>query len=160
MDFKTFERNTRDASYEANLSKEAKITKVFTDWCDKNGWAYRINPTDSELNLRGSDITIGNKTTGRRLHIDLKGCMSRFPTVALSYERSYDGVHWNKVFDSSKVTNYYCFICVDSGDIGFLSKDEIVANLANYKKTESKPGTSGHYQRLVLIDKADLKPAI
>lgn len=151
MDFRTFERSTRDESYAKNLAKEARVTKVYCDYLTTNGIEYTVNPTDSEMNKMGSDITIFN---GRKCEIDLKGCENKYSTVCLSYERSYDGKSWYNTIDN-RITSAYVFID-EWNNIYSISKAEVFANFDKYKKTEVNPENGGHWQRSMLIPKWEM----
>lgn len=152
--FNTFEQNSRDKSYEANLAKEKRITDVFLKWCDANKYAYKVNPTNSKENRKGSDVEIGNTLTGIRMKVDLKGCQNKYANICLSYERSYDGEHW---FDTlnNRTTSVYIFID-EADNIYMIRKSEVLANLDNYKKVTVSPKSAGHYQHGVLIPKSEL----
>lgn len=151
MDFKTFERTTRDKSYAKNLVKEDRITKVYLAYLTAKGIEYIVNPTDSEKNKLGSDITVFN---GRKYEIDLKGCENKYSTVCLSYERSYDGKTWYSTIEN-RITSAYVFID-EWNNIYSISKAEIFANFDKYKKTEVNPETGGHHQKSILIPKWEL----
>ena len=149
MDFKTFERNTRDASYGVNLDKEARITKVYCDWCDKHGISYEVNPADSKMNCLGCDVTVNN---GHKAYIDIKGCVSRYDTVCLTYERSYDGKNWRPVLNEHKITSAYVFID-ELDNIYSISMHELKEAFDSFKKTTASPDKAGHWQRVILIPK-------
>lgn len=145
----TIERENRDVSYYRNLEKEARLTQVFIRWCQINKWRYRINPTDSSLNKKGSDVTICKN--GRHLEIDLKGCMYKYGNVALSYKRSYDNIHWFSTLDT-KITN--CYVFIDELDnIYSIALDDIKLIFDDLHKTEVDKSKAGHYQKCILIPK-------
>lgn len=155
MDFKTFERSNRDKTYKDNLIKENKITEVFINYCRKAQYLCKVNPTDSEANLKGCDVEITDTFTNLRLNIDLKGCQSKYNNVCLSYARSYDGTSWFNTLEN-KITSAYVFID-ELDQIYFISKSKILENLENYKHVTVNPKTAGHWQQAVLIPKKDLK---
>lgn len=143
------ERKLRDNSYAENLLKEQRITQVFIRWCQINGWRYRINPTDSSLNKKGSDVTVSKN--GKHLEIDLKGCMYKYENVALSYKRSYDNIHWFSTLDNKITTNY---VFIDELDnIYSIALDDIKLIFDDLHKTEVDKSKAGHYQKCVLIPK-------
>lgn len=150
-----YERLLRDKSYSGNLQKEARITQMFIEWCRKNHIRYRINPTDSQLNCDGSDVSVN--INGEHWEVDIKGTSAAFDTCCLSYERSYDGVHyWDCLFNSKKNTTLYIFIEED-GDIYGITRDEILFRFPDYKKTTAKPDKAGHWQKCILIPKSELR---
>lgn len=143
------ERKCRDSSYEANLSKEKKITETFIKWCKCNRYRYRINPTDSFKNCIGEDAYISKH--GVSASVDIKGFHTGYENVPLTYERSLDNIHWTKIFNGKKITDYYCFICIETEEVYFISKDEILLNFDSYKKTTADAKNAGHWQKLLLI---------
>lgn len=143
------ERKWRNQSYAANLAKEQKITEIFIKWCKRNHYRYRVNQTDSSLNLLGSDVTISK--FGNHYEVDIKGFRAGYTNVPLSYERSLDNIHWTKIFNGKKITDYYCFICIETEEVYFISKDEILLNFDSYKKTTADAQNAGHWQKLLLI---------
>ena len=153
-EFQVKERSLRDESYEENLSYERHITEVFIRWCKINGFRYRINPTDSSFNLLGSDVTI--KKGNIKYEVDLKGCRHKYNTVALSYERRYDGITWRQIFNDKKITDLYVFID-ELDNIYGITKDEILFRFDFFKKTTVDKQTAGHFQKCILIPKEELK---
>lgn len=149
----TLEQITRDESYQNNLIKESKITEVFVNWCINHNYTYKVHPTNTKENIRGCDVAVYTGETF--MLVDLKGCGNRYNTVCLSYSRSYDGEHW---FDtlSNRITTDYVFID-ELGYMYTIAKEDVVANLTNYKKVYVGPEKAGHYQRAVLIPKSELK---
>lgn len=148
-DYQIKERQQRDQSYYNNLKKEEHITKVFVQWCKDNHYRYRVNPTDHPRNLLGEDIYI--KKGDLTASIDIKGFHAGYENVPLTYERSLDNIHWTKIFNGKKITDYYCFICIETEDVYFISKDEILINFDSYKKTTADAKNAGHWQKLLLI---------
>lgn len=153
MTFEVFEKSHRDDSYSANLRKEARITDIYCKWCKEHGKQFRINPTDTEMNRKGSDITVYGEG-GRKSEIDLKGCQNKYANVCLSYERSYDSIHWFSTLDG-KITTSYVFID-ELDNIYSISMYELKLLFDTFKKTEVSPKTGGHWQRCILIPKTML----
>ena len=157
---KTFERSTRDTSYERNLVKEERLTEVFINWCKINGISYKVNPTDSTENKAGCDIEIwgssGNANDiNNKMYIDLKGCQNKYANICLSYERSYDGKRWFSTLNNRTTTDY---VFIDEFDnMLWLPKDELVQNIQNFKTVNVSPSTAGHWQRCVLIPKCGMR---
>ena len=152
--FQIEERKQRENSYYNNLKKEERITKVFIQWCKDNHYRYRVNPTDTSANLLGSDITI--QKSGIKYEVDLKGCQYKYNTVALSYQRSYDGHTWKDCLSSkTKITDLYVFID-ELNNIYGITRDEILFRFNKYHKTNGSLENCGHYQKLILIPKDDL----
>ena len=149
----TLERTTRDKSYQNNLVKESKITEVFVNWCINHNHNYKVYPTNTKENIRGCDVAVYTGETF--MLVDLKGCQNKYATVCLSYSRSYDGEHW---FDTlnNRITTDYVFI--DEFDHMYtIAKEDVIANLASYKKVYVSPEKAGHYQKAVLIPKSELR---
>ena len=149
------ERENRDVSYYRNLEKEQKLTETFIKWCKNNHVRYRINPTDSSKNLLGSDITIryNNKT----YEVDLKGCQYRYDTVALSYSRSYDGIHWaDCLAKSNKITDLYVFID-ELDNIYGITREEVIFRFDDYRKSEAAKENAGHHNKVIIIPKDELR---
>lgn len=147
------EQITRDKSYQNNLIKESKITEVFVNWCINQNHNYKVYPTNTNENIRGCDVVV---YTGEVfMFVDLKGCQNKYDTVCLSYQRSYDCKHW---FDTlnNRITTDYVFID-EFGYMYTIAKEDVIANLANYKKVDVIPKKAGHYQRAALIPKSELK---
>lgn len=150
----TFERKTRDNSYERNLVKEERLTETFINWCKINGISYKVNPTDSTENKAGCDIEIWTNDNDK-MYIDLKGCQNKYANICLSYERSYDGVRWFNTLDNRTTTDY---IFIDEfNNMYHLPKAELVQNMHKYKTVNVNPSTAGHWQRAILIPKCDMK---
>lgn len=143
------ERKWRNSSYQTNLAKEQKITEIFIKWCKRNHYRFRINPTDSSANLLGSDVTISK--SGSHYEIDIKGFRSSYDTVALSYERSLDGIHWTKLFNSNKITTHYVFIDPETEDIYCISYENVKFIFDDCEKVEVSAQTAGHYQKIIKI---------
>lgn len=153
---KTFERNTRDKSYETNLDKESKLTETFINWCKVTGLNYKVNPTDTQENCSGCDIEIwSNNDDEPHMLVDLKGCQNKYANICLSYERSYDGRRWFNTVQNRLTTDY---IFIDEfNNMYRISKTELLQNMHKFKKVEVSPKTAGHWQRAVLIPKYELK---
>lgn len=150
---RTFERKTRDTSYERNLVKEERLTEVFINWCKINSVYYKVNPTGSTENKAGCDVEIWTNDNNK-MYIDLKGCVNKYANICLSYERSYDGVHWFNTLENRTTTDY---IFIDEfNNMYHLPKVELVQNMHKYKKVEVSPSTAGHWQRALLIPKCDM----
>lgn len=152
---KTFERNTRDKSYETNLDKESKLTETFINWCKIVGLNYKVNPTDTQENCSGCDVEIWSNNDEPHMLVDLKGCQNKYANVCLSYERSYDGRRWFNAVQNRLTTDY---IFIDEfNNMYRMSKTELLQNMHKFKKVEVSPKTAGHWQRSVLIPKCELK---
>lgn len=149
----TLEVITRDKSYQNNLIKESKITEVFVNWCINHNYNYKVYPTNTKENTRGCDVAVYAGETV--MFVDLKGCGNSYNTVCLSYSRSYDGEHW---FDTlnNRITTHYVFID-EFGYMYAIAKEDVIANLNNYKTVYVSPKNAGHHQRAVLIPKSKLK---
>lgn len=149
----TLEQTTRDKSYQNNLIKEAKITEVFVNWCINNNYNYKVYPTNTKENIRGCDVAVYTGETF--MFVDLKGCQNKYDTVCLSYSRSYDGEHWFDTLNNRMTTDY---VFIDEfGYMYTITKEDVIANLTNYKKVHVSPKKAGHYQRAALIPKSELK---
>lgn len=143
------ERKWRNQSYQVNLAKEQKITQIFIEWCKRNHYRYRVNPTDSSANLLGSDVTLSK--SGNHYECDLKGFQSSYDTVALSYERSLDGIHWTKIFNNNKITTHYIFIDPNTEDIYCISYENVKLLFDECEKREVSDKTAGHHQKIIKI---------
>ena len=152
----TLEQITRDKSYQNNLIKESKITEVFVNWCINHNYNYKVYPTNTKENIRGCDVAVYNGEIF--MFVDLKGCRNKYDTVCLSFSRSYDGEHWFDTLNNRMTTDY---VFIDEfGYMYTITKEDVIANLTNYKKVYVSPKTAGHYQRAALIPKSELKRLI
>ena len=148
------ERALRNASYDVNLAKEKYEYSVFIKWLEENGWSYEVNPENSDKNIHGSDITIW-KLPEHKMEIDLKGCQRKYDNVALSYERSYDGIKWFSTLHENKITTHFIFID-EIGNIFCIAYDDVRLRFHSYEQRTAKTDLAGHHNKVILIPKKSL----
>lgn len=151
------ELQLRHQSYNENLIKEKFNYKRFIEYLNFYGWSWEINPENSEKNCHGSDITITKD--GKTYEVDLKGCQSKYDTVALSYQRSYDGVNWFSTLKETKITDWFVFVD-ELGNLYKIDFKEVLVNINSYKKSTASKNKAGHFNKVLLIDKDCLERLI
>jgi hypothetical protein len=146
--------NSRHPIYYDNLKTEERNMAVFLDWCKTNHFRYKLHPNDTAMNMKGSDITIAR--SGHKFEIDIKGCQSEYATVALSYERSEDGVNYFPTLGEHKNTDYFVFID-ENGCIYSISMNDVLLYKDSFSKTIVPPEKGGHWNKVVIIPKELLR---